>query len=225
MGFFSSLGSLFGPVGTAVGGAIDYSKARSDEKRARSYNEQMSNTRLQRLVKDAKKAGIHPLYALGAGTHTPTYNVGDGKSNAEANLSRNISDAIGYAEKRKIQGIQNNNVNADTALKQAEASKIALETQHMQNGRPLFIPVYDQVSGKTIRMIDPELAEGMDNTAAIMTSIYGNTQPQKRTGRPATPAGRRRKSRKRRSGFDPKAELPDLEFKKSGRRGRNRRRK
>lgn len=78
MGF--GLGDIIGGLGgnpywTAAGYLFDKNKSEKDAQRdannANKYNRQREDSAIQRRVADAQKAGIHPLYAMGANTNTP----------------------------------------------------------------------------------------------------------------------------------------------------------
>lgn len=71
MGIFSTIGSLFGPIGTAVGAVGDgFLSANAEKKQARAQRAQeLSDVRLNltRVRESAEKAGFNPLTALRAG--------------------------------------------------------------------------------------------------------------------------------------------------------------
>lgn len=89
------LGGLIGG-GSSAGGGIDG---------ARNWQKWMDDTKVQRLVRDAKKANINPLAALGVGSYTgsPSY-VGTDRSGFDfAQLGQDISSSIMRRADRKGQ--------------------------------------------------------------------------------------------------------------------------
>lgn len=94
MGFlssaFKSIGNSFGNIvggigGSAVSGLFGQSSANEQMK----FQREMSNTSLQRMVADARAAGINPLFAIGqGGASTPS-----GASASMPNPSLNILPA------------------------------------------------------------------------------------------------------------------------------------
>lgn len=94
-----ALGSLGGPLvgaaGTILGGVIGniFNKKRVDEQTAFQREAMMNG--ISWRVADAKKAGIHPIFALGANIPTPTPMVlGDQLGASLADASQNIGTAI-----------------------------------------------------------------------------------------------------------------------------------
>jgi hypothetical protein len=82
-------------------------------------------------VSDAKKAGIHPLYALGASTHMPTASI---KGSQDA--IRSAGDRLGNiadGHTRRIKGLTEKNLEADIALKMARASEVAKRAQKLNS--------------------------------------------------------------------------------------------
>lgn len=72
MDFGNFLGSL-----ASIGGKIfDSQNARSQANKERDRQHMYATSGIQMRVKDAQKAGIHPLYALGASTYSPSTVVG-----------------------------------------------------------------------------------------------------------------------------------------------------
>lgn len=77
MGLLSTIGSVvgsaFGPVGSALGGAAGkYFDKRGDENRQYSRDKEFAQKSIRWKVADAKAAGLHPLAALGAASATPS---------------------------------------------------------------------------------------------------------------------------------------------------------
>lgn len=72
------LGSIIGAVGNIAGSIIGGNAAKDAAKEQANLQKRFAQMGVRWKVEDAKKAGIHPLYALGAQTHsyTPT-SIGD----------------------------------------------------------------------------------------------------------------------------------------------------
>jgi len=81
--------SLFGGIVGGIGAALGLDSASKDRK----YQKQFAQNQIQWRVADAKAAGVHPLYALGASV-TPYTSVGDGGAGASMSaLGQDISRA------------------------------------------------------------------------------------------------------------------------------------
>lgn len=57
---------VFDAIGSVVGGLINAQSAKNINKKQLAYADALNKNRIQWTVEDAKKAGIHPLAALGA---------------------------------------------------------------------------------------------------------------------------------------------------------------
>lgn len=166
MGFFSSIGSVlggaigsvFGPVGTVIGaglgnaggGAIEANRA---NKTAQGYyNQQMDFAREQMQfqqdyaknvaqwrVEDAKKAGLHPMAALGISSpnyspvsapSAPSYSAGSDIDPMEFGQSLNY--AATKAKESKTQetmvGLQIRGLELDNEMKQAQIDQMKVDT-------------------------------------------------------------------------------------------------
>lgn len=141
------LGALIGAATSVAGGLLN-NKAQKDANRANeaaalrqeALQKEFAQSGIQWKVQDAEKAGIHPLYALGANTtsYQPT-NVGGGAADFSflGDAGQNIGRAINatrstpaqalalQATKTQIEGLQ-----LDNELKRTQlASALALANQ------------------------------------------------------------------------------------------------
>ncbi len=95
--------ALIAGAGSVAGGLIDAKAKRSQWKKSKAF----ASTSIQRRVADAKKAGVHPLYALGAPSYSPAISmgssgVGRGVSEAASQVARGISSRLTAEERMGI---------------------------------------------------------------------------------------------------------------------------
>lgn len=108
------LGSLLGVFGGLFG-----------DKKNRNFQREFAQNGISWKVADAKRAGIHPLYALGASTQMPSFGVGQ--------TGRAIQDAGEKVAKSGMNKLLAKSVEADIVLKLARASEVAKRTQTMNS--------------------------------------------------------------------------------------------
>lgn len=89
----SILGSLIGAGTSLLGGLFSSNEA----KKNRALQRDAMYNGIQIKVKDAEKAGVHPLYALGASTFSPAP-IMSGMPEAIGNAGQDISRAVSAAQ-------------------------------------------------------------------------------------------------------------------------------
>lgn len=97
MGFFDGgFGGILGGIGSVISGVMGSNSAEKAGKQNAALQREFAKNSIQWKVEDAKKAGVHPLYGLGAQTVAaqPSY-VGDNSlGEGLAQASQSIGSAI-----------------------------------------------------------------------------------------------------------------------------------
>lgn len=89
------------------------------------------DTSIQRRVEDARKAGIHPLYALGANVYNePPAKIGGKNKTNYGDAIRGAADTFYNSQLRKKQLAS---IDADITLKMARASEVSRRAQNMNS--------------------------------------------------------------------------------------------
>lgn len=89
------LGALLSAGSSLLGGLLGRKSADKQAKQNIKLQKQFAQEGIQWKVKDAEKAGVHPLYALGAQTHSfSPVSVGDPLPGAIADMGQNIGRAV-----------------------------------------------------------------------------------------------------------------------------------
>lgn len=177
--------ALLGAGAGLLGGAIGQSQQSKSQKRAlwqaqKQFDAQMDES-VQRRVKDAKAAGIHPLFALGASSGASPTITTDGQS-AGPNPMQSALTAMA----RQLGVIESNHASA----KRDEAEAALLDSQRKRIELDLLGPSGNdaeaQVSaGVTTFPLDPDTGRYLGPVEYYKPEIP-HTQP----GRPGTSAGR-----------------------------------
>lgn len=131
------IGGAISAAGSIGGSLISSSSARKANKRNLQAQAYMAQRAIRWRVADARKAGVHPLFALGAQTASFTPSVqpvtdGSGVANAAAHIGDAISrrsalklekEAAAVASLEAQSRINANNAQADFYRAQAESSR------------------------------------------------------------------------------------------------------
>lgn len=193
-----------------IGGEQDRQSAEAQSRAMVNFQrdafQQSQHQTIQNRVRDARKAGISPLAALGVpGTQVPSFagRVG-GTSSTATNAARAINELAeqyqrqeiyrSQAETKKVQAetdaVQLQNMIAQGKLLEAEVNKLSVapggKKMIDQYGRevemiPAFRGAYDNRTNDlppdALWVLDEEVAEGMEGTGGLWTSGIANVQP------------------------------------------------
>lgn len=102
------IGNLIGAGASLLGGILGQNSQRKMAKQNIQLQKDFAQQGIQWKVADAKAAGIHPLYALGAQTHSfAPVSIGDSLSPAIANAGQDIGRAVNAVStgSQRTQGI------------------------------------------------------------------------------------------------------------------------
>lgn len=134
-------GPIISAIGNVAGGLIGSDSARSASNQAFDRQVMFAKKGIQWRVEDAKKAGVHPLFALGAQTHSYTpATVGDPLGQAVANMGQDIGRAVD-ANSTHAQRL------AEATVKNMELRNNLIEGQIAEQARRITgpaVPTFDQ---------------------------------------------------------------------------------
>lgn len=128
------IGELIGAAGSLLGGLFGQSSARSAQRQQMQLaQQQMAMQRefaqqgVRWRVEDAKAAGVHPLFALGAQTHSFTpQSVGISADNSMGDAIASAGQSLGRAAQA---GMSSQERDAATALTTLQLEKAGLENE------------------------------------------------------------------------------------------------
>jgi hypothetical protein len=132
-----------------VGGLLGAKSARDQQSANTAAQREFAQHGIRWKVQDAKKAGIHPLYALGAQTHqfspNPLFQTDYGLGAAGQHLGRAIQ-AKQTAPERAMQNLQMQRTQAEIDLIKAQTAA-AISRTVKQPGQPPVMPSAADVPG------------------------------------------------------------------------------
>lgn len=140
MAFLEAMALAAAPAAIGAGGGIisnliNQNQQENEATRNQSnFNTQMDNT-IQRRVEDAKRAGIHPLYALGmgSGASSQPITINDQIGPSLQMAGQNMSSALARmqtVEEKTTQDLTNGLIRAQT--RQAEAQAMLTDSERMR---------------------------------------------------------------------------------------------
>jgi hypothetical protein len=176
-------------AGSLIGGAMSDRTARNSASAQRQMDIEFAKNQIQWKVADAKKAGVHPLYALGAsGSYAPS-NVIQGQSNTGSALgtaSAQIADMYMQSATRKDDrdsrsallasqvNAANQAANRDEAaaiLTMSQNRRVQQEIDNAARPTPLYNPFYNQFTNKVEYF--PNQESGLQPNEIVGTGYWG----------------------------------------------------
>jgi hypothetical protein len=132
MDFAKDTSSILTPI---VGGWIDYNENKQQMNIERARQDEYARNSISWRVADAKKAGIHPLAALGAATNSPSSVVGGQPSMAQMgqDISRALS-AMTNKYQRKMLEYSIDNADMDNEMKRMQLNEMKKKLGNNSNG-------------------------------------------------------------------------------------------
>lgn len=148
--------ALIGAGASLLGGILGRSAQKTAQQREYERQKEFAQTGIQWKVRDAKAAGIHPIYALGAPTtsYAPQSIGGDPLQRGLEGMGQDISRAVGAATGPKGRAAAIQQRAAELSLDNASLRNDMLRLQIRRMAQPGTGPGVDPATGK--KLVPPE---------------------------------------------------------------------
>lgn len=198
-------GSLINIGASLLGGALDRNAARRQNNFSNSFAREQfewQKNRIQNTVADAKKAGIHPLFALGSSAGISPVSVAGGTGASMGSSIANAGQALGgmfgkkgnplQAKQGQLLDAQIRATNAEALYREAEVASMN-QNQLVQNqARDMFAaPGLDGFSVPGAGFDVPAVTTPLRTRRSKPGTRFANTRPPRKAG----PIGRRKVER------------------------------
>ena len=146
----SFAGSLVGAGSSLAGGMINAATSKSIAREQMAMQKEFAQNGIQWKVEDAKKAGLHPLYAIGASgaTYTPVSQDSSAMGNAVADAGAYLGKAIdGATDKATREALAQENLEYARQQRELASMKSGAEIMNLelQNRRLVLDNEYQQM--------------------------------------------------------------------------------
>lgn len=146
--------SIFGAIGSLVGGLFGNKAADKRQNEMLRWQEQMDNTKIQRTQADAKAAGVHPLAAMGASLHSPAPIVVGGRpdySSMGQNIGRALDTTMSGPQKaddytKTVQALNVDRLKLENDVIRNQLVNSTVATIRQPSSAPTFNPSHDPAS-------------------------------------------------------------------------------
>lgn len=146
------LGGLMGSKSTKDANAQNY-----------AMNKEFAQHGISWKVADAKRAGIHPLAAIGAQTNSPSVALQADDSMGQAVSATGMQIAN--------MAMQNEALASDAEVKRTQALLNLAKIDDIARIPSLFIDTIDPISGQTIKVLNPDFGQ-LEGTAAWLGGLH-----------------------------------------------------
>lgn len=144
MSWFGALLRGVGQVAPLVGSVLGFNQARKSDKRQEAlareqmqFQKDLIHNQVSWRVADAKRAGIHPLYAIGGGsTFSPVMTGGDSSAPYLSEMGQDIGRAVGALQDRRERIMTQKIAMEDAQLARGRADvefKLGVERASLEN--------------------------------------------------------------------------------------------
>lgn len=183
MGFFSGLiksvaGPLIGGAASLLGGKSSQDSAESQNQLNYAHQKEFAQHGIRWKVADAKKAGLHPLAAIGGlgASYTPSATIGDnGYGQAGAALGDAVSGYIDGQNTRRAQ-------NATATQHERELADLGLERAKLQN-RLLEAQITSEWASTMGQPHNPPMPSAVSpGSKSAVVAVRGNSPALSRSG-------------------------------------------
>lgn len=148
MGLFDGVvGNIIGAGASLLGGSLDNSNARGQWQNEYNAQKEFAQNGIRWKVADAKAAGIHPLYALGAQTasYSPQAVSHSNYAQTLGQMGQNIGRAIQAKfskEERELANLQVDNARLENQFRRAQVENLEAQTAKLQRD-DVFMQAYN----------------------------------------------------------------------------------
>lgn len=115
-----------------VGGLMGHSAKKKAMRQAQAQFDQQMDHSVRRRVEDAKRAGVHPLFALGASVGASPTTVSGGEGSPMGDALARMADTLGVIEKNKASAAKDE---AEAMLADSERKRIEQEMNERRTGQ------------------------------------------------------------------------------------------
>jgi uncharacterized protein YnzC (UPF0291/DUF896 family) len=160
-------------LGSLIGGIVNAGAQRDTNAANVAMQKEFAQKGIQWKVNDAKAAGVHPLAALGAQTHSPNIPLQNPRpGEAFENAIRTYQSASEKELKEKELDAQKAEADVRKRLAEAQINNLNKQTSTLGEPENLYVPYKDK-DGSIKYFVHPDVGESMDSLGANALNLRG----------------------------------------------------